>query len=417
MRQLGRDEQLAIYDALQCGQSVSQIHRETGHDRQTIRDIRTAGDPRQRTSPPPSSSRPSLLDSYHQYIRDRVQAGCINTSVLFDEIRSMGYTGGRSTLKNFVQPLRSRVLPEPVRRYETPPGRQAQCDWASFGRLAYPDGSVQPLWIFIFTLSYSRCLYIEFVHNTRQDTLLTCLEHAFDAFSSVPSEILSDNMAPMVVAHPLDGPVQWHPRFAAFAEFHGFTPKAARPYRGQTKGKVERPIRYIRDNFWPRVERIEGLDDLNRQVAAWVRTVADVRVHGTTHERPVDRRATDIAACTPWAASHRFWFGEEMVRRVYNDGFVHWEGNRWAVGFPWIGQDVIVQRRPSGGIVIRVGDRILHEYPAPAHPHAVIGTPGPMPFPSTRTPGGPPTRSHGIHHVVTPDVEHRDLAAYDEVLR
>ncbi|PSR32265.1 MAG: transposase [Sulfobacillus benefaciens] len=414
MRQLGRDERLAIYDDLQRGKSISHIHRETGHDRQTVRDIRDAGDPRQQTSPPPSPVRTSLLDPYHQYIRERVQAGCVNTAVLFDEIRQMGYVGGRSTVKNFVQPLRPTLLPEPVQRFETAPGRQAQCDWASFGRLAYPDGTVRPLWIFILTLGYSRCLYIEFVHDTRQDTLFTCLEHAFEAFGSVPTEILSDNMTPMVIAHPVDGPVQWHPRFAAFAAFHGFTPKAARPYRGQTKGKVERPIRYVRDNFWPRVHRIDGVADLNRQVATWVLTVADVRIHGTTHQRPMDRRAADIAAGTVWPSSRRFWYGEEIVRRVYNDGYVRWDGHSWAVGYDWIGQDIILQRQPTGGVVIRVGDRVLHHYPAPTHSHDLIGTPGPIPvLPRTRT--GPAVSSRGAHHVSAPEVEQRSLATYEEV--
>lgn len=415
MRPLGREERLAIYDALQHGQSVSQIHRETGHDRKTIRDIRDGGDPRQRTSPPPASTRPRLLEPYEQYIRERVRAGCVNTAVLLDEIRAMGYTGGRSTLKNFVHPLRPTVAPEPVQRFETPPGRQAQWDWAHFGRLAYPDGTVRPLGIFILTFSYSRCLYVEFVHDTRQDTLFACLEHAFAAFGGVPREILSDNMTPMVLAHPMDGPVQWHPRFAAFADFHGFVPKAARPYRGQTKGKVERPVRYVRENFWPRVRRLEGLDDLNHQVATWVRTVADMRVHGTTHERPVDRRAADVAHCAAWSDTRHFWYGEDVVRRVYVDGYVRWEGHTWAVGYDWIGQEVTIQRRPGGGVVIRVGDRVLQEYPAPVHPHAVIGSPGPLP-PPARTRTGPAATSRGLHHVAAPVVEQRALTVYEAVL-
>jgi transposase len=414
MRQLGRDERLAISEALQAGQSVSQIHRETGYDRQTIRRIRDAGDSYPQTNAP-SAVRPRLLDPYEEYIRERVHAGCYNTAVLLDEIRQQGYTGGRSTLKNFVHTLRPARTPEPVPRYETRPGHQAQCDWAYFGQLAYPDGTVRPLWIFILTLRYSRCLYIEFVHDTRQDTLFTCLEHAFAAFGGVPAEILSDNMTPMVLSHPIEGPVVWHPRFAAFAVFHGFTPRAARPYRGQTKGKVERPVRYVRENFWPRVHRIEGLDDLNHQVATWIRTVADVRVHGTTHERPRDRRAADVAACTPWSATHSFTYGEELVRRVHADGYVRWAGHLWAVGYDWIGQPVIIQRRPGGGVVIRVGERVLHDYPAPAHPHAVIGSPGPMPT-LARTPAKPAPNSRGLHHVVAPDVEQRSLADYEQVL-
>jgi len=284
-----------------------------------------------------------------------VLAGCVNPAVLFDEIRQMGYPGGRSTLTNFVPPLRPTVRPDPGQRYETPLGRQAQCDWAQCGSLEYPDGTVRPRGIFIVTLSYSRGLYIEFVPNTRQDTLFTCREHAFEVFGGGPTEILSDNMTPMVLAPPLDGPVQGHPRFAAFAEFPGVTPKAARPYRGQPKGKGERPVRYVRDNFGPRVPRIASLADRNHQGATGVRTVAAVRIHGTTHERPIDRRAADVAACTAWTGSRRFWDGEEMGRRVHHAGYVRWDGHSGAVGYDWRGQEVIVQRHPAGGIVIRGG--------------------------------------------------------------
>jgi hypothetical protein len=149
-------------------------------------------------------------------------------------------------------------------------------------------------------------------------------------------------------------------------------------------------------------------------VATWINTVADVRIHGTTHERPIDRRAADVAACTQWPASRRFWYGEEIVRRVYRDGYIRWDGHCWAVGYDWMGQEVVLQRRVQGGIVIRVGNRVLREYPAPTHGHAIMGNPGPVP--AARTRSGPAPSSRGVHHVVEPDVEHRALATYEEVV-
>lgn len=157
MRCIGRSEQMALYDELKRGKSISQIHRETGYDRQTIRQVKRTGDAGLRADPSEIPvGRPHLLDPYKEYIRERVQEGCLNTAVLFDEIREQGYPGGRSILKDFVHPLRPLRIPEPVRRYETPPGRQAQCDWATLGTLRYPDGTERPLWVFILTLSYSR---------------------------------------------------------------------------------------------------------------------------------------------------------------------------------------------------------------------------------------------------------------------
>ncbi len=107
-------------------------------------------------------------------------------------------------------------------------------------------------------------------------------------------------------------------------------------------------------------------------MAHWVATVADGRIHETTHERPADRRAAAVAACTPWSATRPFWYGEEIVRPVYADGCLRWHGHTWAVGYDYIGPDVIVQRRLGGGMAIRWED------PEPTTPHALIGDPGPI---------------------------------------
>jgi len=201
-------------------------------------------------------------------------------------------------------------------------------------------------------------------------------------------------MTPMVIAPPADGPVQWHPRFAAFAAFHGFTPKAARPYRGQTKGEVERPVRYVRENFCPRVRRIEGIADLKRHGARWVRTVADVHIHRTTHERPVGRRVADLAACTIWPASHRFGCGAEIARHVYNAGYVCWDGHRRAVAMTGLARGSSCRASP----------------PAVSSFARAIGC-----FANTppRTLSGPAPRSRRSSQAVASDVEQRALAAYE----
>ena len=93
------------------------------------------------------------------------------------------------------------------------------------------------------------------------------------------------------------GPV-WNERFIDFSAALGFEVKLCRPYRAQTKGKVERGVGYVEGNFWPGA-RFVDLADLNRQVMLWIATVADVRIHGTTYERPVDRLETERAKLMP----------------------------------------------------------------------------------------------------------------------
>lgn len=413
MRAIGREESMEIRDQYQHGISISALSRETGHDRKTIHDIVTAAAPRMEGGAP-RNPQLRLLTPYAEYIRQRIHEGCWNSAVLLDELRAQGYRGGRTLVKDFLAPLRPAKTVTPVMRYETPPGRQAQCDWAAFGETEAPDGTVQKLWAFAYTLSYSRCLYVEFVRDTTQDTLLACLEQAFAYFGAVPEQILSDNMSPMVVRHPRGGPVTWHPRFLDFARFHGFSPRAAEAYRAQTKGKIERPIRYVRGNFWPRLRTVEDLDDLNRQVRHWVATVADARVHQTTWCPPASRRAEDVAAMTPWPADHLFAYGERRPRLVNQEGYVHWAGHAWRVPPAYVGQSVLVQRTREGGCVILVGDTVVARHGRPTDPHQVMtgeipAVTGPPP-PTSR-----PSRS-GRLVLTGPQVQRRSLAQYAAVV-
>lgn len=98
-----------------------------------------------------------------------------------------------------------------------------------------------------------------------------------------------DNMKTVVKERNHEGKVIWNERFAAFARHHGFIPWACKPYSPRTKGKVENGVKYVKMNFWPRVRTFESLHDLNIQARYWMDTVANVRVHGTTHEVPVER--------------------------------------------------------------------------------------------------------------------------------
>jgi hypothetical protein len=136
-------------------------------------------------------------------------------------------------------------------------------------------------------LGFSRYQYIEFTLSRNLASFLTCHVHAFEYFGGVPTELLYDNLKTAVLSH-VDGAVEWQSTFTDFAAYYGFTPRACRPYRAQTKGKVERPFPYIRSNFFLG-RTFSGLENVNVQSRHWLDHTANVRVHGTTHERPRDR--------------------------------------------------------------------------------------------------------------------------------
>lgn len=236
--------------------------------------------------------RPTQLDPFHALIRQRLETYPELTAVrLFEEVRAAGYPGSLTQVKVFVRRVRPVAPPEAVIRFETPPGQQAQVD---FAQVRLPWGTRYALMI---VLGYSRLLWFQCFPRQTMYTLMTGLEAAFGFFRGVPRELLFDQLKAVVLEdrRPLGGRVLENPEFLRFAAHWGFRIRACRPYRAQTKGKVERPIRYVRQSFlYGRA--FAGDADLNAQALHWLATVANVRAHGTTREQPVVRFERDECA-------------------------------------------------------------------------------------------------------------------------
>ncbi len=288
------------------GKSIREIARTLEVSRNTVRRyLRGEGLPRYERE-----SRPSKLDAYKHYLDERVKAAApdwIPATVLLRELRALGYAGGISILKDHLATLRPVAKPEPLIRFETDPGRQMQADFATIRR------GRDRLAVFIATLGWSRASYVEFVTDERLETLLGCHERAFYFFGGVPREVLYDNMRTVVTERDRYGPGlhRYNRTFLDFAHHHGFVPRLCRPYRAQTKGKVERFIGYLRASFYvPLASQLspEGLkvdrDTANARVGAWLREVANARVHATTNEIPLVRleleRERLQSLPTPW---------------------------------------------------------------------------------------------------------------------
>jgi hypothetical protein len=225
-------------------------------------------------------------------------------------------------------------------RFETGPGEQAQADWGEV-RVRLGD-EIAEVHIFVMTLGYSRRGWAEGYRHERMESLLAAHEHAFEHFGGVTREILYDRMR-TVIQGEAEGRKRWNPTFAAFAAHWGFEPRVCRPYRAQTKGKVESGVKYVKRNFLPgRVFR--DLEDFNEQLAAWQLEVADRRVHGTTHEVPIERFGAEAPALTPLAGRARFLDAMPRSRVVASDWLVSIDTNRYSVPWRLIGSTVQVLR-------------------------------------------------------------------------
>ena len=196
-----------------------------------------------------------------------------------------------SQVQIYVRQTRPQPPVEPVIRFETEPGVQAQVD---FAEVRFPWGKRHAL---LVVLGYSRLLWLAFYPRQTMQTVITGLEAAFTTFGGVPRECLFDQMKAVIVddARPRGGKLLENPEFLRFAAHWGFRIRACRPYRAKTKGKVERPIHYVRGNFLYGRDFL-GDGDLDAQAVHWVGATANQRVHGTTHEVPAVRFARDEQA-------------------------------------------------------------------------------------------------------------------------
>jgi transposase len=274
-------ELMMILELHRQGLTVSAIARQLGLDRKTVRRYIARG-----LEPPAYGPRPPQqrsTDPFLLYLRERLAAYPGLTAVrLWRELRERGYAGGYTAVKHTVREIR----PEPVKpfevRFETPPGVQAQVDLAHF-EVVFTDepGVTRIVWLFSLVLGFSRLIWARFVVHQDLQTILRCHMAALEAIGGAPQEILYDRMKTAVIGEDADGLVVYNRGLLDLARHYGFQPRACRPYRPKTKGKVERPFRYIREDFFLGGS-FRNLDDLNAQLRHWLDTVANPRVHATT---------------------------------------------------------------------------------------------------------------------------------------
>ncbi len=330
------------------GLSIRQIARRLDISRNTVR-RHLRGElaaPVYRKAP-----RPSMLDPYKRYLVERLeQIPELPATVLYREIRARGYPGEITIVKDFFRPLRAerRRLDELTVRFETPPGeQQAQVDWSEFGRL--PDG--RKLYALGVVLSWSRTQFVHFAPRMTLQELLYGLVLSFDYFGGLPRRLLFDNPRTVVLERKTPArDSKLHPRFADLGHF-GLQLQLCRVRRPQTKGKTERPMPYIHGSLvLPCRERWVTPADANRGARHWLDTVANIRIHGTTRERPFDRLPGE--GLVPLGDLRPYELSWIEPRRVHKDCHFSWEGNRYSVPWRHGSWAVLVRRFPDGRLEV-----------------------------------------------------------------
>ena len=262
------------------GLSIRAIAKHTQLSRKTVRRLLGRGP---KHKPPTSERRPSLLDPYDAAIRRMLDdTPELTAPAVLERLRPLGYTGGISILRDRVSKLRPRAPKEAFLTLDFKPGEAFQIDWADFG-FALP-GCPRRVSAFVMVACYSRYLYLEFTLSQAMGTFLRCMERGLQFFGGVAEADIFDNMKTVVLSHTPHATV-FNPRFLSYARARGFAAVACNPRRGNEKGRVERPISFVRSRFWPG-RRFTDLLDLNAQAARWRDDIANHRVHDVTGKVP-----------------------------------------------------------------------------------------------------------------------------------
>jgi transposase len=282
-----RETRVLLRHYLEQGVGKSELARRFGVSRRTVyhwietgqleRDL-DADAVRYRARPPVTRK----LDPYKGIVAARLADFPLLTAQrLYEELRASGYEGGYTQLKDYVRQVRPLPPPEPLVRFETPAGFQGQVD---FGTFQLPWGRRHAL---LVVLGYSRLLWLRFFPRQTMQTLFRGLESAFESIGGVPKELLFDQMRSVVLSDDRLGGqgLVLNSEFLRFAAHWGFRPRACRPYRAKTKGKVERPIRYLRQSFFYGRTFLND-EDLNAQSERWLEQIANARRHRTVREPP-----------------------------------------------------------------------------------------------------------------------------------
>lgn len=266
----------------------------------------------------------------------------LRAPVIAQHLKPLGFDGGLTIIKNYLRVLRkSSVARRAYVRVEPAPGERFDVDWGHFGALIY-NGATRKLYAFCLVESHSRKIYLEFTHSQTFETFARCHLHAFQFFGGVTREIWFDNLATAVAEH--DGNlVRFNPRFLSFARECSFIPRACHVRAPWEKGKVERAIGYVRQNFWP-LRSFTDLADVNAQARQWLKEVANQRRHRETGEKPDERLQPESLRSLPALLPD---YRDTVEALVHKDIRLSFDGNRYCVPPRYVGSKLTIRADSS----------------------------------------------------------------------
>lgn len=318
-----RAEILRLYCAEKW--KVGTIARQLGiHHNTANRVVMRAG---VRRDPP--ARRSSKIDPFMPFIRLTLETWPrLPASRLYQMAVERGYRGSQSHFRAMIAPERPRPVAEAYLRLAALPGEQAQVDWGHFGTVTVGRAK-RPLMAFVMVLSHSRQIFLRFYLNSAMNNFLRGHIEAFEAWQGVPRELWYDNLKSVVLERHGDA-IRFNPLFLDFAEHYHVLPRPVAIARGNEKGRVERAIRYVRDNFFA-ARTWRSVDDLNDQAREWCDSVAVERPWPNDHSISVGQAFARERGSLLALPGDRFPADERLEVRIGKTPYARFDLNDYSV--------------------------------------------------------------------------------------
>lgn len=346
---LKREDYLMISERRAEGAFIKDIAQELGvHPKTVSRALKRGGEPPARSS----GIRETKLGSFEGQIDEWLRDGIWNASVIYRRLKAAGYTGGYTMVRDYIHPRR-RLRAKGTVRYETAMGEQLQHDWGE--QWLSIGGEAQKVYLAVNVLGYSRADHVVAMRSLDAEHTYDALIQSFEYFGGVPKTVLVDNQKAAVLDWRGGRPC-FNPRFRELGKHYGFVPKACRPRRAQTKGKVERIVRYVKENALAGRPAFDSWAELNQYLTSWCNEVANRRRHADLKEVVRDRWQQERSTLQSLPAD-RFDTAYHAQRQVSLDAYVCWRGCRYSVPGHLAGESVALRVTLAGQLEVRYGDQ------------------------------------------------------------
>jgi transposase len=322
-------------------------------------------------------SRSSRLDPFKARIVSLLERHPYSAQQIFQRLCEEGFEGGFTIVKDYVRKVRP-VRHEAFLKLAFAPGECAQLDWGEFGSISV-GSTRRRLSFFVMVLCYSRLMYVEFSVSQTMEHFLAAHEHAFAAFEGCPARLMIDNLKSAVLTRVIGEAPVFNPRYLDFARHWGFDISPCNVAKGNEKGRVENGVGYVKKNF------LNGLDFLdfsavNPAAQVWLANIANVRIHGETHQRPVDLFKEEQARLHPLNPMS-YDIGQITSQRASKQFRIALDTNRYSVPAEYASQRLTMKAYPERVCIyhqdkliarhVRSYDRHL-DIEDPDHPKALL---------------------------------------------